>query len=166
MPYLARGGARSGRRSRRRAPSRCCCATASPRSPRWPTPRTTSTRRRTRRRSARRARQRRQSRRRWPSCSAEFATLDWTREALGAALKAAAARHGLKPPQVMMAMRVLVAGTRADAGDRRGARAARRATRARAARAGLAPLSRRSVARERPDGAFRARRDLARAGFG
>lgn len=42
----------------------------------------------------------------------EFATLEWTREALGAALKAAAARHGLKPPQVMMAMRVLVAGTR------------------------------------------------------
>ena len=42
----------------------------------------------------------------------EFATLDWTREAIGAAMKAAAARHGLKPPQVMMAMRVLVCGTR------------------------------------------------------
>jgi glutamyl-tRNA synthetase len=27
------------------------------------------------------------------------------------ALKAAAPRHGLKPPQLMMAMRVLVAGT-------------------------------------------------------
>ncbi len=42
----------------------------------------------------------------------EFETLDWTRAALGAALKAAAARHGLKPPQVMMPMRVLVAGTK------------------------------------------------------
>jgi len=42
---------------------------------------------------------------------AEFATLAWTREALGAALKGAAARHGLKPPQVMMALRVLVCGT-------------------------------------------------------
>jgi len=41
----------------------------------------------------------------------EFAALDWTREALMAALKAAAARHGLKPPQVMMALRMLVAGT-------------------------------------------------------
>jgi glutamyl-tRNA synthetase len=42
---------------------------------------------------------------------AEFAALDWTREAILAALKAAAARHGQKPPQVMMAMRQLVAGT-------------------------------------------------------
>jgi glutamyl-tRNA synthetase len=42
----------------------------------------------------------------------EFETIDWTRAALGGALKAAASRHGLKPPQVMMAMRVLVAGTR------------------------------------------------------
>ena len=42
---------------------------------------------------------------------AEFADLPWTREAIGAALKAAAARHGLKAPQVMMALRVLVAGT-------------------------------------------------------
>ena len=41
----------------------------------------------------------------------EFAALDWTREALMAALKAAAARHGVKPPQIMMALRVLVAGT-------------------------------------------------------
>ena len=41
----------------------------------------------------------------------EFAALDWTRETLMAALKATAARHGLKPPQVMMAMRMLVAGT-------------------------------------------------------
>ena len=42
----------------------------------------------------------------------EFAASTWTREALGAAMKAAAARHGLKPAQVMMAMRVLVCGTR------------------------------------------------------
>ncbi len=43
---------------------------------------------------------------------AEFAAMPWTREALGAAMKAAAARHGLKPGQVMMALRVLVCGTR------------------------------------------------------
>jgi glutamyl-tRNA synthetase len=42
---------------------------------------------------------------------AEFADLPWTREAIVAALKAAATRHGLKAPQVMMALRVLVAGT-------------------------------------------------------
>ncbi len=42
---------------------------------------------------------------------AEFASLPWTREALMAALKAAAARHGLKPPPIMMAVRMLVAGT-------------------------------------------------------
>ena len=41
----------------------------------------------------------------------EFAALDWTREALMAAIKAAATRHALKPPQVMMALRMLVAGT-------------------------------------------------------
>ena len=59
----------------------------------------------------RRARRRRPTAARWPSCAAEFRTVDWTREALGAAMKAAAARHGLKPPQVMMAMRALVCGT-------------------------------------------------------
>jgi len=42
---------------------------------------------------------------------AEFETLEWTRAAIGAALKAAAARHGLKPSQVMMPLRLLVAGT-------------------------------------------------------
>ena len=42
---------------------------------------------------------------------AEFERLDWTREALVAALKGAAARHAQKPPQVMMALRMLVAGT-------------------------------------------------------
>jgi len=41
----------------------------------------------------------------------EFAALGWTREAIMAALKAAAPRHGLKPPQLMMALRMLVAGT-------------------------------------------------------
>ncbi len=40
-----------------------------------------------------------------------FAALEWTRERLLAALKDAAARHGLKAPQIMMPMRVLVAGT-------------------------------------------------------
>ena len=44
---------------------------------------------------------------------AEFATLRWTREAIAAALKAAAARHKLKPGQIMMPLRVLVAGTTA-----------------------------------------------------
>jgi glutamyl-tRNA synthetase len=43
---------------------------------------------------------------------AAFATLAWTREAIGPALKAAAARHGLKPPQVMMPLRMLVCGTK------------------------------------------------------
>jgi glutamyl-tRNA synthetase len=39
-----------------------------------------------------------------------FATLPWDREAIGAAIKAAAAQHGLKPPQVMMALRARVTG--------------------------------------------------------
>jgi glutamyl-tRNA synthetase len=34
----------------------------------------------------------------------------WTRESIAALLKDTAARHGLKPPQLMMAVRVLVAG--------------------------------------------------------
>jgi glutamyl-tRNA synthetase len=42
---------------------------------------------------------------------AHFADVAWTREAIMQALKSSATRHGLKPPQVMMAMRVLVAGT-------------------------------------------------------
>ncbi len=42
---------------------------------------------------------------------AQFAAIEWTREALGAAMKAAAAKHGLKPPQVMMTMRLVVCGT-------------------------------------------------------
>jgi glutamyl-tRNA synthetase len=42
---------------------------------------------------------------------AEFASVPWTREALLTTVKAAASRHGLKPPQLMMPLRVLVAGT-------------------------------------------------------
>ena len=38
-------------------------------------------------------------------------TVEWTREAIATQLKSAAAKHGLKPPQVMMAMSELVAGT-------------------------------------------------------
>ena len=41
----------------------------------------------------------------------EFAALAWQRDAIGAAIKATAARHHLKPPQIMMALRMLVAGT-------------------------------------------------------
>jgi glutamyl-tRNA synthetase len=41
----------------------------------------------------------------------EFQTLVWERGAIAAALKAAAARHALKPAQVMMPLRLLVAGT-------------------------------------------------------
>ncbi len=42
----------------------------------------------------------------------EFATVAWTRDALGGAMKAAATRNGLKAGQVMMALRVLACGTR------------------------------------------------------
>jgi glutamyl-tRNA synthetase len=40
-----------------------------------------------------------------------FAAMPWQRETIAAALKEAAARHGLKAPQVMMPLRYLVAGT-------------------------------------------------------
>ena len=40
-----------------------------------------------------------------------FATLPWERERIAAAIKEAIARHKLKAPQVMMPLRVLVAGT-------------------------------------------------------
>ena len=40
-----------------------------------------------------------------------FASIAWERNDIGATIKAAAARHGLKPPQVMMPLRALVAGT-------------------------------------------------------
>ena len=42
---------------------------------------------------------------------AEFATLDWRPEAIAAALRAAASAHGLKAPQVMMPLRILVAAS-------------------------------------------------------
>ncbi|HEY5365656.1 MAG TPA: glutamate--tRNA ligase [Casimicrobiaceae bacterium] len=43
--------------------------------------------------------------------AAAFASLAWTREAIGAAIKAAAAAHGLKAGQVMMPLRWLTTGT-------------------------------------------------------
>jgi glutamyl-tRNA synthetase len=43
--------------------------------------------------------------------SASFRTIDWTREAIGAAIKSTAAKHQLKPPQIMMAVRTIVTGT-------------------------------------------------------
>jgi glutamyl-tRNA synthetase len=41
----------------------------------------------------------------------EFAKLPWRRDAIASALRTAATRHQLKPPQIMMAVRMLVAGT-------------------------------------------------------
>ncbi len=43
--------------------------------------------------------------------NATLQTIDWTREAIGAAIKSTALNHQLKPPQVMMAVRTLVTGT-------------------------------------------------------
>jgi glutamyl-tRNA synthetase len=43
--------------------------------------------------------------------AADFANVEWQREAIGAAIKATATKLGLKPPQVMMPLRVLVCGT-------------------------------------------------------
>jgi len=40
-----------------------------------------------------------------------FASIDWTREAIGAAIKRVAAQRRVKPPQIMMAVRALVTGT-------------------------------------------------------
>jgi glutamyl-tRNA synthetase len=45
-----------------------------------------------------------------PDLLEEFERIDWTREAIGAAIKSVAARKGLKPPQIMMAVRPLVTG--------------------------------------------------------
>ena len=42
---------------------------------------------------------------------AEFEHIEWTREAIGAAIKAVAAAYDLKPPQIMMAVRELVTGS-------------------------------------------------------
>jgi glutamyl-tRNA synthetase len=41
-----------------------------------------------------------------------FATLPWSRDSIGATFKSVASRHGLKPPQIMMALRMIVSGTR------------------------------------------------------
>ncbi len=41
----------------------------------------------------------------------ELARVPWEREAIASAIKGAAAQHGLKAPQVMMPLRMLVAGT-------------------------------------------------------
>ena len=40
----------------------------------------------------------------------QFTTLDWTKDAIAAALKAALTAHGLKMPQLAPALRVLVCG--------------------------------------------------------
>ena len=40
-----------------------------------------------------------------------FVDLPWTREAIGERLKSEAKKHGLKPPQLFMPLRVMVAGT-------------------------------------------------------
>ena len=45
-----------------------------------------------------------------PELLTVFESVDWTREAIGAAIKSVAAKHGLKPPQVMMGVRALVTG--------------------------------------------------------
>ncbi len=45
-----------------------------------------------------------------PELLTVFESVDWNREAIGAAIKSVAAKHGLKPPQVMMAVRALVTG--------------------------------------------------------
>jgi glutamyl-tRNA synthetase len=42
---------------------------------------------------------------------ADFEAVAWTRESIGAAIKHNATKHGLKPPQVMMPLRILVCGT-------------------------------------------------------
>ena len=46
-----------------------------------------------------------------PDLAASFESIDWSREAIGAAIKSTAAKHKLKPPQIMMAVRTLVSGT-------------------------------------------------------
>ena len=39
-----------------------------------------------------------------------MADVEWTKESIGAAIKSAANAHGVKPPQIMMALRALVTG--------------------------------------------------------
>ena len=45
-----------------------------------------------------------------PDLIAAFASSDWDRESISAAMKSIAAKHGLKPGQVMMGVRTLVTG--------------------------------------------------------
>ncbi|HEY1438898.1 MAG TPA: glutamate--tRNA ligase [Casimicrobiaceae bacterium] len=45
-----------------------------------------------------------------PDLLEELERIDWTREAIGAAIKSVAAMKSLKPPQIMMAVRALVTG--------------------------------------------------------
>ncbi len=45
-----------------------------------------------------------------PELLAAFESLDWSREAIGAAIKSVAAKRGLKTSQLMMAARALVTG--------------------------------------------------------
>ena len=106
-PERARRAARAVPRARRARSSpqgprrpRCRAAARSRRrrSSRWRTRRAISTPRRTPSRRELAAQvDAAQSRRRSRDLPAQFATIDWTREAIGAAIKAAAARHGLKP---------------------------------------------------------------------
>ena len=67
-------------------------------------------------------------------------TLEWTQRGAGGGDQVRGERAtALKPPQIMMPLRLLVAGHGADAGDRRGAGAARpRDDAARGSKAGLA----------------------------
>ena len=102
----SRGGARAG--CRRRAASGIGWRL----SRRWPTRPATSTRRRRPCPDSSSAEAGDAKRVALEELATEFASLPWTRESLGAAMKAAAARHGLKPGEVMMAMRALVCGTR------------------------------------------------------
>ena len=45
-----------------------------------------------------------------PELLAVFESIDWASEAIGDAIKTVAAKCGLKAPQIMMAVRALVAG--------------------------------------------------------
>jgi len=40
-----------------------------------------------------------------------FKTIEWSRESIASEIKATAGKRGLKPPQIMMALRTIVAGT-------------------------------------------------------
>jgi glutamyl-tRNA synthetase len=40
----------------------------------------------------------------------QLGSVEWSRDAIGAAIRSAAVRHGVKPPQVMMALRAMVTG--------------------------------------------------------